>query len=87
MGKHTFTPTPWHVDTKSAVQLSNNDWRRAQACVNAFPDDFPTEKITPGLVGRMRGALAGLVDSANLEKAWEFDEYESAAALLAELDE
>ena len=59
----SHTPTPWHcsnVDGKY-IRLRPEDWERAVACVNAFSDDFPTEKITPGLVGRMMAVLKGTV--------------------------
>ncbi len=56
MTKHT--PTPWPHDR--AIP----DLLRAIACVNAFPDDFPTEKITPGLVGRMRDLIKDMLSPA-----------------------
>ncbi len=88
MSKATFTPTPWaEYDSDTYKTLKADDYQRARACVNAFPDDWPTEKITPGFVGRMRDALAHLLEFADRTGQGCAKQVEDARALLAEIEE
>lgn len=72
MSGHTLGPL-W-ISGKGTVRTGKNDWiasvnwrnreanaARIVACVNAFPDDIPTEAIEPGVVGELIGLSSKLL--------------------------